>query len=373
MDDKNILVNYLGRKGGTAVYSFEMTKGLIENGANVYGIISAQNEMLSEWEKLGFKKLIIVPTYYGKMSFIVATIKFLLKNRYKIKDKFNDIKIDIVYVPAFHLWSEYINKLFPKAKKIITNHDPLPHSGNILKNKMIWLYNKKSLKKADDIIILSKQFKETIIKLYDKKIYNIHVIPHGVFEFYSLVETNQKSLYSDEKVNFIFFGRIEKYKGLHILAKAYNLLYEKYKNITLTVIGNGDFSEYEDEYSKLNNITIINRWIKDEEVNYFFKGSNVITVLPYLDATQSGVIGIAMLNKSLIITTNVGGLKEQVKNGITGLVIEANNAEVLMKAMEFAIEKKEVCRKYIDNAYNEIKLLSWKHLAKKVLDITEKY
>lgn len=60
---KNILVNYLGRKGGTALYSFEMAKGLIENGANVYGIISEQNYMLNEWKKLKFKKLLVLPTY----------------------------------------------------------------------------------------------------------------------------------------------------------------------------------------------------------------------------------------------------------------------------------------------------------------------
>lgn len=367
--NKNILINYLGRKGGTALYSFEMVKGLIENGASVYGVISSQNEMLEEWKKLNLKKLVIVPTYSGKISCLIATMKFLLKSRYKIKDEFKNLNIDVVYVPAFHIWSEYINELFPNAKKIITNHDPLPHSGNILKNKLIWIYNKRSLKKANDIILLSEKFKIIVSKLYNKKLENVHVIPHGIFDFYNSFKVEKNSMYSKEKINFIFFGRIERYKGLHILAKAYELLYKKYKDITLTVIGNGNFSEYEKEYAKLEGVTVINRWIKDEEVKYFFTGDNIITVLPYLDATQSGVINIAMMNKSLVIATNTGGIGEQVKNKETGLLIAPNNVNELVDAMEYAIKNKIECKQYIDNASKMLSILDWKNLSKILLEI----
>lgn len=369
---KNILVNYLGRKGGTALYSFEMVKGLIENGASVYGIISNQNEMLQEWKKLNLKKLVIIPTYSGKISCLISTIKFLLKNKYKIKNEFKNINIDVVYVPAFHIWSEYINELFPNAKKIITNHDPLPHSGNILKNKLIWIYNKKSLKRANDIILLSEKFRTIVSKLYNKKLENVHVIPHGIFDFYNSFKVKKKSMYSKEKINFIFFGRIEKYKGLHVLSEAYKMLHQKYKDITLTIIGNGDFSEYEEEYSKLEDITIINRWIKDEEVKYFFTGNNIITVLPYLDATQSGVINIAMMNKSLVIATNTGGIGEQVKNKKTGLLVSPNNVKELADTMEFAIKNKKECEQYIDNATEMLSTLDWRNLSKKLLVIINK-
>ena len=140
----------------------------------------------------------------------------------------------------------------------------------------------------------------------------------------------------------------------------------------MTIIGNGDFSEYEEEYSKLEDITIINRWIKDEEVKYFFTGNNIITVLPYLDATQSGVINIAMMNKSLVIATNTGGIGEQVKNKKTGLLVSPNNVKELADTMEFAIKNKKECEQYIDNATEMLSTLDWRNLSKKLLVIINK-
>ena len=44
-----------------------------------------------------------------------------------------------------------------------------------------------------------------------------------------------------------------------------------------------------------------------------------------------------MINRSLVISTNIGGLKEQIKDKKTGMLVEANNSKALEKAMEFAI------------------------------------
>lgn len=370
---KNILVNYLGRKGGTALYSFEMAKGLIENGANVYGIISEQNYMLNEWKKLKFKKLLVLPTYNNNKTFIINTVKFFIKYRFIIKNFFKDVKIDVVYVPAFHNWGELVNNIFPKAKKIVTTHDALPHTGNLIRNKLTWIYNKKSLKNADDIIILSEYFKKYMIDIHNKSEKNIHVIPHGVFNYYNSIKIYNESLYDKETINFLFFGRIEDYKGLSILSKAYKKVSEKYKKVSLTIAGSGDFSKYEKEYKSLRNVHIINRWIDDTEVGNFFCGNNIITVLPYLNATQSGVINIAMINKSLVIATSCSGIVEQICHKQTGILIKPNDINALVKAMEFVIENRNDCNKYIENASKYIESLSWKKLSKKVLKIVEQY
>ena len=371
---KNILVNFLGRKGGTALYAYEMTKGLVENGANVYAIISKQNEMLSEWKKLALKNLIIIPTYTNKYDFILKSIIFFLIGRFKVKSLIKKIDIDVIYVPCFHPWFSIINQMKQNAKKIITVHDPIPHSGSFFKNKLIWLLQKKDLIKADEIIILSNIFGEYIIKKYKKKQNQVHVIPHGVFNYYKNTASQIKNdFYDNEKINFLFLGRIEPYKGLNILGQAYKEIENKYKNVSLTIAGNGDFSPYEKYFTDLKNFRLINRWIKDDEVNSFFQGKNVITVLPYLDATQSGVINIAMMNKSLVIATNTGGIKEQLENKKTGILISSNNTQELAQAMDYAINNREVCKKYIETANKNLLELDWKILSLKLLRVIKKY
>jgi glycosyltransferase involved in cell wall biosynthesis len=372
---KNILVNFLGRKGGTALYAYEMTKGLIENGAEVYAIVSKQNEMIDEWKKLKLKKLVIIPTYTNKYNFIVNSIKFYLFSRLKIKSYFINEKIDCIYIPCFHPWFSSINKLFNKinTKIVITIHDPIPHTGSFFKNKLICLVQRKDLLKADEIIILSNRFKKYVENTYKKKSSQIHVIPHGIFNYYKNIEMNfQEDLYNKNKINFLFFGRIEPYKGLNILGQAYREIRDKYTNVSLTVVGNGDFSPYKNDFANLMDFKLINRWIKDEEVNMFFKGENIVTVLPYLDATQSGVINIAMMNKSLVIATNTGGISEQIENRKTGLLISPNDKQELVNAMEYVINNNQKCKEYIQNASIFLLGLDWRILSKTLFNIIDK-
>lgn len=374
MDNKkNILVNFLNRKGGTNAYAYEMTKGLVENGGNVYAIVSEQNDRLDEWKKLALKGLIIIPTYTNKYDFFINSIKFYFRDRFKVKKIIDKIDIDVVYTPHFHPWFRFINNMKPKAKKIITVHDPIPHSGSFFKNKLIWIAEKKDLKKADELIILSNIFKKYMIETYNKSSDNIHVIPHGAFVYYKNKQANNYiDIYDNDKINFLFFGRIEPYKGLNILAKAYRKISKKYKNVSLTVVGSGDFSPYKNEYKDLVNFRLINRWIDDSEIGSFFCGKNIVTVLPYLNATQSGVINIAMMYKSLIIASNTGGLKEQVQDKITGLLVIPNSEDSLAKAMEFVINNQTECLKYITQASEFLLTLDWKKLSKILLDIVEK-
>ena len=368
---QKILVNFLGKKGGTALYAYEMTKGLIENGAEVYAIISKQNNMLNEWKILKLKKLIIIPTYTNKINFILNSIKFFIKDYFQIKKELISLKIDIIYIPCFNPWFRIINAMLPNAKKIITVHDPLPHSGSFFKNKLVFLLQRQALVKADNIIILTEVFKKHMQFLYNKTSNQIHVIPHGIFSYYKNIEERKKFFYDEKNINFLFFGRIEPYKGLHVLSKAYKKISEEYKNISLTIVGNGDFSEYEYEYKDLKNIRVINRWIEDNEVNIFFRGKNIITVLPYLDATQSGVINIAMMNHSLVIATNTGGIQEQIEDKKTGLLISPNSEIALAKAMIYAIENRSECNKIINQADVLLDRLNWKTLSKKLLNIID--
>jgi glycosyltransferase involved in cell wall biosynthesis len=371
MSKKTIVVNFPGRKGGGAVYAYEMTKSLIENGSSVYAIIAKDIENLMKWQKLELGDLVLLPTYSNNLDYVINTIKLrfmgLSKLRSNLKNKFKGINIDAVYIPMIQPWSGMINCIFKKCRKIVTLHDPKPHSGSN------WYFNYlcyKCASKADDIVILSEKFREYTQQHYNKAKDKVHVIPHGIFDYYKNFETSENTInYDSKKINFLFFGLITKYKGLHVLAKAYERLSKDFDNITLSVVGNGNFDEYREEFSKLKDTTIVNRWIKDEEVGTFFKGENIVTVLPYIDATQSGVIPIAMEYESIVIASNTGGLSEQVKDGVTGYLFETGNPEALYEKMKYVIENYDKQRPVIDNARKYIKSLSWDVLGARLLEI----
>lgn len=366
----NILVNYIGTRGAGPVFSLEMVKGLLECGCNITVIISEHMENYAEWKKLPIKQYVI-KSYRNKWEYLFNSVFFNVRIGKYIKKEFHDVEYDFLYVPMIQMWSYKINRLFPHILQVVTVHDPVPHSSRLISPRDI-MYNsvcRKTIRMADRVVILSEIFRETIKKKYHHIDRNIVTIPHGRFSYYKNFFTKADNVnIQDDKIHFLFFGRIESYKGLNILYDAYAALEEKYSNqCDLRVVGSGDFSEYIDKYSKLKTVEIVNRWIRDEEVISFFEKENTVLVIPYISASQSGVIPIAMEMKCPVIATNVGGISEQIRTGETGLLCDPD-AHALLKTLEYAINYWQKCMDMAEQACNELGNLNWDKLAGKLLD-----
>lgn len=120
----------------------------------------------------------------------------------------------------------------------------------------------------------------------------------------------------------LFFGRIDKYKGIETLFRAFSKVDNpEYK---LVVAGSGELTKKEVEvYNQIKkDVTLINRYIRDEEMLWLFHHARSV-VLPYIEATQSGVIPIAYKFGVPVIVSNVDGLTQFVDNEKTGFVCES--------------------------------------------------
>ena len=66
-------------------------------------------------------------------------------------------------------------------------------------------------------------------------------------------------------------------------------------------------------------IDICDGYIPDRDIEKFFAACDLV-VLPYVDATQSGIVQIAYGFEKPVVVTNVGGLPDVVEDGKTGYV-----------------------------------------------------
>ena len=78
---------------------------------------------------------------------------------------------------------------------------------------------------------------------------------------------------------------------------------------------------------------IINTGLTNSEIENLVSKSNLV-VLPYIEASQSGVIAIAHSLSTPVVVTPVGGLVDQVVEGKNGIIA----AEVTPKALATAID-----------------------------------
>ncbi len=367
-----LVINYTGRKGGGPLCAIGMTKALCEKGIPVVAIISKYIDNRDEWDKLPLVEIIEITTYNNKYEFIMSTCKFLAFGKRNIRERLKKYNVKAVFCPMPTFWTRPINKLFPNALTVSALHDPIPHSGEnfFTRNTSPWL--DAIYRQSDVVVVHSRIFIQHVREKYGEK---VAYFPLGELnKGYSDCDTKKSAVeYSEEKINYLFFGTISKYKGLEYLAKAYESVKKAIPNATLTIAGNGDFSPYIDLYDKLEDVNIINRWIEDSEVESFFDGPNVIAVLPYTDATQSGVILVTFGYGVPVIATRTGGLEEQVFDGETGYLVAPSNSEALADAMIKIGSSKELYQNMREAAFSKKDYFSWFTSADKLLELVKSY
>ena len=368
--DKTILINYTGRKGGGPIDAIEMTKGLMHHGCKMIAVLSENIENRKAWEQLSLEELIFIPTYNTKPEFALRTIWFYITGRQQLAKRLEKYDIDVIYCPMVTFWTKMINDVVKAKEVIVVAHDPVPHSGDKYA-KFDFIFSPDACyQSASKIIVHSKRFVSYVEEKYQKQ-GKVFYIPLGRHTCYHFSPDHVMHTYNPKQINYVFFGTISRYKGVGVLMEAYKKVCSRLKNISLSIYGSGDFSVYQKQAEELSNVTIVNRWILEEEVAGIFHGENLITVLPYLDATQSGAVLVSMDFGVPIIATNTGGLSEQIEDGVTGVLVEPGNADELADAMIQLAEDKEKQKRIAENVKEYLHSIEWDELAAKLIEYME--
>lgn len=277
--------------------------------------------------------------------------------------------------PCFAVIS-YIVKKFSKsnAKVLYICDNVIPHEKRIGDK----FFTKLAFSQGDYFVVMSKTVEDDL-KLFNKgKPYKL--IPHPVYNIFGdKVEKSEAKNFikkeydidlQSEKV-ILFFGYIRKYKGLNYLIDAMPGILKKVK-LKLLVVGEyyGDEEKYREQIRSLglkNDVKVVSDFVPDANVKYFFSASDVV-VLPYSDATQSGIIQIAYHYDKPVIATDVGGLAEVVRNNETGFIIEPKSPDAIAKAViDFYEKDMEV--KFTNNAKVEKKKYTWEKFVDSVKEL----
>jgi glycosyltransferase involved in cell wall biosynthesis len=134
----------------------------------------------------------------------------------------------------------------------------------------------------------------------------------------------------------LFFGFVRPYKGLKYLIEAYPLVLAR-TDAHLLIAGEfwDDATPYLEQIKALGleeRCTVLDQYIPNEGVGDCFAAADLV-VLPYVDATQSGIVQLAFGFGVPVVTTKVGGLSEAVEDGVTGLLVDPEDSHALAAAI----------------------------------------
>ncbi len=94
-----------------------------------------------------------------------------------------------------------------------------------------------------------------------------------------------------------------------------------------------------------------------------------MTIVPYIDASQSGVVYISFSSGRTVVATDVGGLREQVEPG-GGIVIPPNDPERLADVVDGLYADTSVIVEHNKRAYEyAVSELTWERSASLLLDL----
>lgn len=266
-------------------------------------------------DKSGFSKRFFLDAFYSIFVF------------FKILFGKNQVVIfDTAHISNLPL--SVMLKLTP-IKQVFTIHDWSAHEGE--QARVVNLYNKfvKNVL-ADEFIVFSKVDS-------DKP---IHQLKLSGFNFIGGRE---------HKNYFLFFGRIEPYKGLRHIIKIAEHLAEVSPDTKIVIAGKGDDKSLPC-ISKLSNVELINRFIPDDELNELIQHS-IGTLLPYDSATQSGVIIHSYSLGKPVIAFEVGELPAYVEQNYSGKVVQHGDITGFVSAMLELCAQSQVLEKNVESYF----------------------
>jgi D-inositol-3-phosphate glycosyltransferase len=216
-------------------------------------------------------------------------------------------------------------------------------------NRQTWS-NKFSLRflynNCDHLIVHTAKMRDALAADFGVPVEKMTILPHGLMSevpessLTSALARERLKVAPDERL-LLFFGLIAPYKGLEVLIDAVTILKAKGERFTLIVAGRvkecadywNDILQRIEREQLSRHVRLDIRHIPDSEVEVYLKAADV-SIMPYREIFQSGVIFLSYRFGLPVIATDVGSLREDIVPGKTGLLCSPGDPVALAKAIE---------------------------------------
>jgi D-inositol-3-phosphate glycosyltransferase len=224
------------------------------------------------------------------------------------------------------------------------------------------------------IIASTEKEKRELVLHYHASPERISVIPCGVnlelFQPMDKVLAKQQLGFSDSKI-ILFVGRIEPLKGIDQLLKAMSYL-SNIQGVRLVIIGGDEHSQYElDRLRKLSGelhiqdlVTFLGL-IKQEQMPYFYSAADVCVIPSYYESF--GLVALESLACGTpVVATDVGNLKNIIRQGKTGYIVVDNAPFHLADKIALLLAKPSRDARFALSMRTSVSKFGWADVAKAI-------
>ncbi len=182
---------------------------------------------------------------------------------------------------------------------------------------------------------------------------------------------------AEEKHTVLFFGELRPNKGIFRLAELARTVRSLVPRAKFLVAGKCTRLPKRTDMAKVraaidmlkasSGFEVHEGYVPDEQVEYFFRRSALV-ILPYDEASQSGVIPLAYAFRKPVVAYDVGDLRENIIAGETGTLVPSGEEENFARAVAQLLQDEPLRRDLGQRAHEwASRELSWDHIARRTL------
>jgi glycosyltransferase involved in cell wall biosynthesis len=216
-----------------------------------------------------------------------------------------------------HVWSSFmvpaIHAAGARYAPII--HDSESHPGDY-RTGLVKRVLDRSIRRADVVLTLSEAVTARLAAVGQVRRHKLVTLFHPDLGYGSAASRQPPE--PGAPLRLLFMGRIMPYKGLPLFLDAVDILRADGHSVEVGVFGEGPLGACAERLSAMK-AEVVNRWLSKAEIAAVLPRFHAM-VLSHTEASQSGIAATALGAGLPVITTPVGGLIEQIKDGHTGSV-----------------------------------------------------
>ena len=374
--------------GGLFHFAFQLGRGLAELGHEVELLTGPDPELRSDHP--GFRVVPVLPTWHPAPRALESPV--LRKARRGVRAlllvvawsrALREVRKRSPDVVQWAAWRFVIDGLFARAlarrrdRPVLVDlcHETRRHSwpkeGVPRQNPVLRWSLGRAFRAMDAILVLGDRTREDMHVVWPG-LRRVEVIPHGDESVFATATVPSVQT-TDPRV--LFFGTLAAYKGIDVLLDAWVEVRRRHPTAELVVAGapggDVDVPELQRRTRAMDGVTLHVGYVPMPDVPALFGAARVV-VVPYVSASQSGIVHLAHTFGRPVVATAVGDIPDVVVDGVTGVLVPPKDPHALAGGLEPLLADAAHAARLGDAGRSRLAAAaSWTSVARRVAQIYE--
>lgn len=366
--------------GGLARHVQDLSEALVEQDHTVYIITQGSGDIAEKETMNGVIVIRTRPVSISANNFIdsILHLNFLMLEKvFELIGKIGEVDL-IQGHDWLVFWASRVLKYSLQKPLIYTIHATEFGRNQGIYNDMQRYINDVewySTFEAWKVIVCSNYMESEVKNLFQVPDDKIVILPNGVEEDNYRVEVSAEFLkkYASPYEKIVYYvGRIVREKGIQVLIQSIPIILEQEPGTKFIIAGKGPYLDNlkaQAEFLGVSDRIYFTGFISDETRNKLYQMADV-AVFPSI-YEPFGIVALeAMVTRTPVIVSKVGGLAEFVEDGVNGLTVNPNDTNQLAGAILRILKNKTEAARIAEKGYKMVKdNYSWDKIARQTVTV----